>query len=97
MPFSIMARLLVLPEARRETLLEILGRLFAPREERIGATGSLNEISAALQKAPGVLQVEQLDLRSMDQNIYENAAGDLLIPPDAILRFTGAELELAPA
>ncbi|MBQ6206917.1 MAG: baseplate J/gp47 family protein [Oscillospiraceae bacterium] len=93
--FSVTARLLVLPEARREALLEILERLFAPREERIGAAGSLNEISAALQKAPGVLQVEQLNLRRMDQNIYENAAGDLLIPPDAMLRFTGAELELA--
>ena len=93
--FSITARLLVLPEARREVLLETLERLFAPREERIGAPGSLSEISAALQKAPGVLQVEQLDLRRVSQDIYENAAGDLLIPPDAILRFTGAELELA--
>ena len=93
--FSVTARLLVLPEARRETLLETLERLFAPREERIGAAGSMNEVAAALQKAPGVLQVEQLDLRRMDQNIYENAAGDLLIPPDAMLRFTGAELELS--
>ena len=94
MAFSLAARLLVLPEARREVLLETLERLFLPREERIGAPGSLSDISAALQKAPGVLQVEQLDLRRMNQNIYENAAGDLLIPPDAILRFTGAELEL---
>ena len=92
--FSITMRLLVLPEARRETLLEILKRLFSPREERIGAAATRNEVSAMLQKAPGVLQVEQLDFRRMDQNIYENAAGDLLIPPDAILRFTGAELEL---
>ena len=95
--FSIMARLLTLPDTRREVLLDILERMFAPGEERIGAPGSLNEIAAALQKAPGVLQVEQLDLRRMDQNIYENAAGDLLIPPDAILRFTGAELELNTA
>ena len=92
--FSIMARLLALPETRREVLIEVLERFFAPREERIGAVGSLNEITAALQKAPGVLQVEQLDLRRIDQNIYENAAGDLVIPPDAILRFTGAQLEL---
>lgn len=95
--FSLEARLLTLPEARREVLLETLERLFAPTEERIGAPGTLDEISAALQKAPGVLQVEQLDLLRMDQNIYENAAGDLMIPPDAILRFTGAELELVQA
>lgn len=97
LPFSVTARLIVLPEARREVLLETLERFFAPREERIGAIGSMDEVAAELQKAPGVLQVDQLDLRRIDQNIYENPAGDLLIPPDAILRFTGAELELMRA
>ena len=61
---------------------------------RIGAPGRRGDLEAALQQLPGVYQVEQLELRGLDQSSYRNAVGDLQIPPDGILALERIELEL---
>ena len=63
-----------------------------------GALTSLELLDAEgndlTQAAPGVYQVEQLELRGLDQSSYRNAVGDLQIPPDGILALERIELEL---
>ena len=68
---------------------------FAPRGERIGAGVGRDELAAALQKLPGVLQIDRVEFRGMDQNSYQTAAGDLTVMPDTILHLTRAEISMA--
>lgn len=51
-----------------------LEALFAPHEEGIGAAARQEDIMAALQKCPGVLQVRRMELRGLDQNSYQTAS-----------------------
>ena len=52
-------------------------------------------MAAVLQKLPGVLQVDRVEFRGMDQNSYQTAAGDLTVMPDTILHLRSAALSLA--
>ena len=93
-PFTVTGRLVAAPSAGPEQIRAAVEAFFAPRQERIGAPGRRGELEAALQKLPGVYQVERLELRGLDQRSYRSAAGDLQIPPDGVLALEGIELEL---
>lgn len=67
-----------------EAIETALRGYFAPSEDAIGAAVERERVMAFLQKQPGVLRVERLDLRGLDQNSYRTAAGDLQLPPDAL-------------
>ena len=60
----------------------------------IGAPVRRNDILALLQKLPGVLEVQRLELRSAGQNVYQTAAGDIRVPPDAVAVLRRADVEL---
>ena len=79
---------------RQETLEETLREIFTPRGERIGAGVTRDEITARLQKLTGVMQIERVELRGLDQNSYQTAAGDLTVMPDTILHLTGTTVTL---
>ena len=68
---------------------------FAPCGERIGAGVGRDELAAALQKLPGVLQIDRVEFRGMDQNSYQTASGDLTVMPDTILHLARAEISMA--
>ena len=53
-----------------------------------------NDILALLQKLPGVLEVQRLELRGAGQNVYQTAAGDIRVPPDAVAVLRRADVEL---
>ena len=93
-PCSAAVRLTAAPGAAPEMIRRAVEDFFAPRQERIGAPGRRGDLEAALQQLPGVYQVEQLELRGLDQSSYRNAVGDLQIPPDGILALERIELEL---
>ena len=57
----------------------------------VAINGSLE---AALQKVPGVLQVELLELRGLDHGSYRTPGGDLQIPLDGILSLEQIDLKL---
>ncbi len=80
---------------RQETAQDAVKTFFAPSGARIGAGISRDELTAALQKLPGVLQVERIEFRGMDQNSYQTAGGDLSVMPDTILHLVRAEINLA--
>lgn len=82
-PISVSVQLMV-SGTGEDPVRQMLESSFSAREERIGRTVSRDEISVALQKVPGVLQVRKLDLRGLDQNSCQTAAGDLRLPPDGI-------------
>ena len=79
---------------RKEAAEAALRSFFAPRGERIGAGVSKDELAAVLQKLPGVLQIDRVELRGHDQNCYQTAAGDLSVIPDTILHLRRAEISL---
>ena len=72
-------------DCKQETVEEALREYFAPCGERIGAAADRDEVSAMLQKLPGVLQIESVEFRGLDQNSYQTSAGDLAVMPDTIL------------
>ncbi len=80
---------------RQEEAEAALRDFFRPRGERIGAGVSRDELAAALQKLPGVEQVDRLEFRGMDQNSYQTSAGDLTVMPDTILYLKKSEVILA--
>ena len=80
---------------QQEAAEEAIRSFFAPSGARIGAGVGRDELSAFLQKLPGVLQVERLEFRGMDQNSYQTAAGDLTVMPDTILHLARASVSLA--
>jgi predicted phage baseplate assembly protein len=80
---------------QEETLLEKIRAHFAPSGARIGVGVTRDEITALLQKLPGVLQIERVELRGLDQNSYQTALGDLTVMPDTILHLTGTAVSLA--
>ncbi len=82
--FTAEARLVVEQSFRQEAAEKALRKLFMPRGERIGVGVSRDEISAVLQKVSGVLQIDRVEIRGLDQNSYQNAAGDLAVMPDTI-------------
>lgn len=92
---SISVRLWADKSFRQETLEEKLRELFAPRGERIGAGVTKDEVTALLQKQTGVLQIERVELRGLDQNSYQTAGGDLTVMPDTILHLTGTTVTLS--
>ncbi len=96
-PFALSVQLLAGAGAREEDVRQALERRFAPREENIGAYVRLDDVMAALQKCPGVLQVRRAQVRGLDQNSYETASGDLQIPPDAIADLVRTEIQLLRA
>ncbi|MBR3556332.1 MAG: baseplate J/gp47 family protein [Oscillospiraceae bacterium] len=80
---------------RQETAEDAIRRFFAPRSERIGAGVLRDDLAAVLQKLPGVLQVDRVEFRGMDQNSYQTSAGDLTVMPDTILHLKNAAVSLA--
>ena len=80
---------------RPETARREIERYFAPAGDRIGAGAVRDELAAAIQALPGVYQADRIELRGLDQNSYQTAAGDLTVPPDTILYLTRAEIILA--
>ncbi len=80
---------------RQDLAEEALRSFFAPRGGRIGAGVTRDELTALLQKLPGVLQIDRLDLRGTDQNSYQTAAGDISVPPDTILHLRHVSVTLA--
>ena len=80
---------------RQETAEAAIRAFFAPRSGRIGAGVLRDDLAAVLQKLPGVLQVDRVEFRGMDQNSYQTAAGDLTVMPDTILHLRSAAVSLA--
>ncbi|MBQ6234341.1 MAG: baseplate J/gp47 family protein [Clostridia bacterium] len=70
---------------RKELIEEALRKFFAPSGARIGAPADRDALYAMLQKLPGVLQVDSVEFRGLDQNSYQTTAGDLTVMPDTIL------------
>ena len=93
-PFTLSVQLLAGANARQEEVQMALEALFAPHEEGIGAAARQEDIMAALQKCPGVLQVRRMELRGLDQNSYQTASGDLQVPADAIASLERVEIQL---
>ncbi len=83
------------PGFRQETAEEAIAGFFLPRSERIGAGVSRDELTALLQKLPGVLQIDRVSFRGMDQNSYQTTAGDLSVMPDTILHLKKTEISMA--
>ncbi len=94
-PFAVSGRVVAAAGTDAAALRAALEACFAPREARIGAPARQEDAAAALQRVPGVLRVERLTLRGLDQGSYRTPAGDLQVLPDAILSLERAELELA--
>jgi hypothetical protein len=80
---------------QKETAEAAIRSFFAPGGGRIGAGVGRDELAAVLQKLPGVLQVERVEFRGMDQNSYQTAAGELTVMPDTILHLRSAAVTLA--
>ena len=93
-PLSISAQLAVTGEADRALIEKALRREFTPRAELVGRTVRRDDLSAVLQKLPGVLQIRRLDLQGEDQNSYQTAAGDLDLQPNGLPRLEKLELTL---
>ena len=93
-PFTLAVQLLAGAGAAEEEIRRAAEEAFAPREEAIGAPIRRDACIALLQRRPGVLQVRRLELRGLDQNSYETAAGDLQIPPDASGSLERMEIQL---
>ena len=80
---------------RQETVEEAVKAFFTPRGDRIGAGVSRDDLAAVLQKLPGVLQIDRIEFRGMDQNSYQTATGDLTVMPDTILHLARTSVTLA--
>ena len=93
--FSVSVRVWGEQSFRPESAEETIRTYFAPRGERIGAGVSRDELAAALQKLPGVLQIDRVEFRGMDQNSYQTSSGDLTVMPDTILHLARASVSLA--
>ena len=93
-PFSVTGRVAAAPGTAVEAVREALEAYFAPREARIGADARRDDVEAALQKVPGVLQMELLELRGLDHGSYRTPGGDLQIPLDGILSLEQIDLKL---
>ena len=91
---AVSAQLVVSAEADEAELRGIVQRSFRPCAELVGRTLRRGDLSARLQKLPGVLQVRRIELRGRDQNSYQTAAGDLDLPPNGIPRLDRLELIL---
>ena len=79
---------------RKEIVEEAIRTFFAPSGARIGAPADRDELSAMLQKLPGVLQVDSVEFRGLDQNSYQTTAGDLTVMPDTILHLVRTAVSL---
>ena len=93
--FTVSVRLWGEQSFQQEAAEAVIRRYFAPRGERIGAGVSRDELAAALQKLPGVLQIDRVEFRGMDQNSYQTAGGDLTVMPDTILHLRSAAVSMA--
>jgi hypothetical protein len=93
--FTVSARLRVEQSFSPEGAKAALGSYFAPGGERIGAGVSRDELAALLQKLPGVLQIDRVELRSLDQNSHQTGDGGLGVMPDTILHLRSVTLEPA--
>lgn len=93
-PFSITVHLRMAARADAGEILDGLEKHFQPREALIGVTVRKHDIAEILQKLPGVLQVFKLELRGLDQNSYQNPAGDLEFPPDGIPKLIPGETSI---
>ena len=80
---------------RRETAEEAVRSFFAPCGKRIGAGVGRDDLAAVLQKLPGVLQIDRVEFRGLDQNSYQTTAGDLTVMPDTILHLKSTAVTLA--
>ena len=79
---------------RQESAEDALRAFFRPRNERIGAGVSRDELGALLQKLPGALQIDRVEFRGMDQNSYQTGTGDLTVMPDTILHLRQVSVTL---
>ena len=92
--FSVSVRVRGDQSFRPEAAEEALHGFFLPRNERIGAGVSRDELSAMLQKLPGALQIDRVEFRGMDQNSYQTGTGDLTVMPDTILHLRRVSVTL---
>jgi predicted phage baseplate assembly protein len=79
----------------REAAEAAIREFFAPCSRRIGAGVGRDELAAVLQKLSGVLQVERVEFRGMDQNSYQTASGELTVMQDTILHLRSAAVTLS--
>ena len=93
--FTVSARLRVEQSFSPDGAKAALWSYFAPGGERIGAGVSRDELAALLQKLPGVLQIDRVELRSLDQNSHQTGDGGLGVMPDTILHLRSVTLEPA--
>lgn len=93
-PVELTAELMASTEAQERELRQRLHEWLAPRAERVGQSIRRDDAAALLQKLPGVLQVRRLELRGLDQNSYQTAAGDIQLPPDGLPDLQRIALEL---
>ena len=68
-------------------------RLSAARAD-IGAPVRRSDMLALVQKLPGVLEVQRLELRGAGPDAYQTAAGDIRVPPDGVAVLRRAEVEI---
>ncbi len=79
---------------QKESAQQELQGFFRPCHERIGEGISRDELSAFLQKLPGVLQIERIELRNLDQNSTKTSGGDISVLPDVVLYLKTASIIL---
>ena len=77
-----------------QTVVSALEACLSVERADIGAPVRRNNILALLQKLPGALEVQRLELRGAGQNVYQTAAGDIRVPPDAVAVLRRADVEL---
>lgn len=96
-PLSLSAQLRVEGGAGREGVERALQELFRPRQELIGTPVRQDDVTACLQRAPGVLQVRRIEVQSMGAGGYRTRSGDIQLPPDGIPYWKDWKLELVRA
>lgn len=96
-PLSLSAQLWVEGGGSRQTVERALRELFCPRQELIGAPVRQDDVTACLQRTPGVLQVRRIELRSVGAGGYRDRSGDVQLPPDGIPYWKEWKLELVRA
>lgn len=83
-PLSLSAQLWVENGTSRQEVERALQALLRPRQELIGAPVRQDDVTACLQRVPGVLQVRRIELQSMGAGGYRTRSGDIQLPPDGI-------------
>ena len=78
----------------RQTVIDALQARLSVAQADIGAPVRRSDVLALLQRLPGALEIQRLELRGIGAQAYQTTAGDVRIPPDAIAVLRQANVEL---